>query len=53
MNKINQLITIEEEQTITDEKSQVRSEDEIRQAIKDSKVLYLSLTVAGDRQDIG
>lgn len=44
MKKINQPTTKEEEQTITDEKNQVRSEEEIRQAIKDSKVLYLSLS---------
>ena len=36
--------TKQEEHTIKDEKSQVRTREEIMQAIKDSKVLYLSLS---------
>jgi hypothetical protein len=44
MNKITQPKTVEEELTIIDEKKQVRAKEEIKQAIKDSKVLYLSLS---------
>jgi hypothetical protein len=42
-----------EERMIKDEKSQVRTDEEIMQAIKDSKVLYLSLSGGWGRQDIG
>ena len=47
MSKTKKIKAIEEKQeeyTIKDEKSRVRTKEETMQAIKDSKVLYLSLS---------
>ncbi len=42
-----------EEQPTKNERSQVRSEEEIMAAIKDSKVLYLSLSGGWGKLDVG